>query len=274
MDIKKILKFTRNYRGLFDERISTWLYNKFIKNKFLSGITWFNEESISINFTSTEYIERRVWMLGEYETEIKKVFETYVPFDGIVLDIGANIGINTIRLSNCVGSRGRVYSFEPIPFNQQRFAKNIKLNKIENARLEPFALGSNNESILIKYNESEENMGAISLREKSDSGLLITVKKGDDWVQEHNISSIDFMKIDVEGYEWEVISGFENTINKFHPGILVEWDLNYMKQNGVSLFEWQKFIDKYNYKVYQVNKYELVQIEFIKEAKDGNLLLI
>lgn len=274
MDVQKILKFTRNYRGLFDERISTWLFRRYIKDSHYTGITWFNDEHISIYFSSKEYIERRVWMLGEYETEVNAAFRTHVPTNGTVLDVGANIGINTLRLSNFVGVNGKVYSFEPIPHNQQRFAKNILLNNVGNVKLEPIGLGLVSETLTIDFNVEEENMGAVSLRNTSALGIDIQVKNGDEWIQENNIEKLDFIKIDVEGYEWNVISGLSSSIKKFHPKILIEWDLNYLKFSGASDMDWQSFIDSNNYKIYQINRYELKAINSIREAEDGNLLFI
>lgn len=274
MKLEKILKFTRNYRGLFDERISTWLFRKYIKGSEQKGITWFNSEKIAIYFSSTEYIERRVWMLGEYEPEVASVFSAYVAKGGTALDIGANIGINSIRLANLVGPSGKVFSFEPIPFNQNRFKKNIELNLIDNITLVPMALGVSTETLKLDFNEHEENMGAISLRNAGDVGIDIQVRKGDDWVKENNIQQINFIKIDVEGFEWNVIDGLNETIKNFHPSILIEWDLNYLEYSGISKKNWQGFIDENSYKIYQINRYELKEVSAISNASDGNLLFI
>jgi FkbM family methyltransferase len=274
MDLNKLLKFTRSYRGLFDERISTWLYRRYIKKGDYSGITWFNTEDIAIHYTSKEYIERRVWMLGDYEPEVNSVFKAFVPIKGTVLDIGANIGINSIRLSKCVTLEGKVYSFEPIPFNQKRLEKNLLLNSVQNVSVAPIALGLNNEEVRVLFNEQEENMGAISLRNQNEEGILVQVRNGDDWIKENNIEKLDFMKIDVEGFEWNVISGLKETIGRDHPRILIEWDLNYLLYSGKSADEWQQFIDKFDYRIYQINRYELKQLTSIREALDGNLLFI
>lgn len=274
MDINKILKITRSYRGLFDERISTWLFKKYIKGSSYSGITWFNLENIAIHYNSSEYIERRVWMLGEYEPEVCSVFNAFVPKNGIVLDIGANIGINSIRLSKCVTTGGRVFSFEPIPFNQNRLKKNLALNTIQNVTIVPNALGLVDEEVKVIFNEQEENMGAISLRNQNLEGISVQVINGDKWIKENNIEHVDFMKIDVEGFEWNVISGLLETIKRDRPRILIEWDLNYLKYSGDSTEEWQKFIEDLGYQIYQINRYDLKQVQSIREALDGNLLFI
>ncbi len=274
MDIQRILKITRNYRGLFDERIATWLYRRYVKDQSYSGITWFDKESLAIYFSNKEYIERRVWMMGEYETEVLKAFEISVKKNAIVLDIGANIGINAMRLSKLVGDNGKVYAFEPIPFNQQRFKKNIQLNKITNITLMEFALGQHNEQVIISIDDKEENMGAISLRNPTEHGIAIEVRNGDEWVLQNNIEKIDFMKIDVEGFEWNVINGFSESIKKYHPTILLEWDTNYLSLVGADMNNWDEFITKNNYKILQVDRYQLVDVKNIKKAKEGNLLLV
>lgn len=274
MEINKILKITRSYKGAFNERIATWLFKRYVKANAYEGITWFNEEEISIYFSSREYIERTVWMLGEYETEVNKVFQAYVNKNSTVLDIGANIGINTIRLSKLVGEKGLVYSFEPIPFNQNRFEKNILLNKIQNVQLQKFALGARNEKLFIDFNDKEENMGAVNLRNEKTGGLPIEVKIGDDWIQEMNIPKVDFMKIDVEGFESNVINGLAKTITRDHPTILLEWDRNYLKESGNSVSLWQRFMEVNAYKIFQINRYSLTPVSKVELANDGNLLLV
>ncbi len=275
MDIHKILKFTRTYKGIFNERISTWLFKRYIKNRIHTGITHFEKEDIAIHFSSKEYIERRVWMTGEYETEIQKVFQTYVPSAGNILDIGANIGINSIRLSKLLKHDGRVYSFEPIPYNQKRFSQNIQLNGIKNIELIPYALGDSNQSMHIKFDENEENKGAISLMNADINGLIVDVLKGDDWVKNNRIEAIKFMKIDVEGFEWNVIEGLKETIKINHPTILIEWDLNYQKKSNQSdISNWQNFIENNKYKIYQIFPYELKLLNNMNQAIDGNLLFL
>lgn len=274
MDIKKILKFTRNYRGLFDERISTWLYHRFVKGKNYEGITWFDNEEVFLHYNSKEYIERRIWMTGEYEPEIWKVFKTYINTGDVVFDIGANIGVNSIRMSKLVGENGKVYSFEPFIINRNRYYKNILLNNIKNFELIPIALGNKQEQLNMFININEENLGSLSLRNNKPGENIVNVEIGDNWFLDNSLQRIDFMKIDVEGYEWKVIDGFKNTIKNYHPKILIEWDINYQLEIGLNFNEWQNFIMENEYKIYQINRYELKELTSIQKAMNGNLLLV
>ncbi len=274
MKIEKVIKFTRNYKGLLDERISTWLYHRYVRNRYYSGITWFDKEDIFLHYNSKEYIERRIWMTGEYEPEIWKAFQLHISEGAITLDIGANIGVNSIRMSKLVGENGKVFSIEPFEININRFNKNINLNGIKNVELVPFAFGNKDELKKVHINLDEENLGSLSLRNNKPGDILINVKIGDDWILHNKIDKIDFIKIDVEGYEWNVIDGLKNTIAKCHPKIIIEWDTNYQLDAGIDLNVWNDFIEKNNYHIYQIDRYGLNKIDNINEALNGNILLI
>ncbi len=273
MKIEYILKLTRSYKGLLSERIGDYLYRRYIRKKLYVGITWFNEEDIFIHYSSKDYIERSVWMKGEYESEVQAVFTQCVKKGDVALDIGANIGINTIRLAKLVGDNGKVFSFEPVPYIISRFQENIKLNAIENVSLIPVALGSEDEELRISFSENEENKGATSLRNRDEEGIMIKVRCGDKLLEENSISNVNFIKIDVEGFEWEVLQGLERTIEKYRPTLIVEWDIDYQNRADTDIDKWAKYIEMHSYELYQIKKYYLQKLSHITEAEDGNILL-
>jgi FkbM family methyltransferase len=126
----------------------------------------------------------------------------------ICIDIGANIGITTIWMAR---NSEKVYSFEPETNNIFRFKENLYANNVENVKLIQKAvsdiIGELDLNILESYGHHSLGQVATSKiigRQKVD---VITLNK---FCLENNIDKIDFLKVDVEGFEIEVFNGAKN----------------------------------------------------------------
>jgi len=169
-----------------------------------------------------QYIGKTIAQGYEWDGWMRADIEKFYKDGTDILDIGANIGYNSLMFSDY----GPVHAFEPL------FYKVIKLNVENNAlkydiNVHPFAL-SDKEDIAYMYypnvdkNEGLRNYGGSSMykHEWSDESLKIQVMchRLDDVY--HGVPSV--IKIDVEGHELEVLRGSENTIKKYMPTILIE----------------------------------------------------
>lgn len=153
-----------------------------------------------------------------WEGFMHKYFKSYSNKNKVALDIGANIGTHTIYLSDYFA---KVHAFEPQSSVYKLLESNIILNKCDNVHAHNFGLGSTNTSVQMeKYDLAKpNNQGGIGIDKTGLSGgEKIQVKVLD----ELNISNIGFMKIDVEGYELDVIKGAIQTIKKSKPIIIIE----------------------------------------------------
>jgi len=145
----------------------------------------------------------------------------YVPGTDI-LDIGANIGYNTLMCSDY----GPVHSFEPL--FHEIVQKNVDQNNLMNTvNVHPYALGDKNETSFI-YMVKESNSGnglvnyggcSLHLSESHESeGVSIEVKRLDDVYQGH----ASFVKMDAEGHEYEILQGMTELLRKYRPNLLIE----------------------------------------------------
>ncbi len=166
---------------------------------------------------------------NDFEPKMVRLFQTLITEKDIVIDVGANIGCTSILFGELAE---QVISFEPSLTTFNLLQKNIKQSGLENITLLNLALGSRDSASEITYAESNRSGGFISNKTTISTGHItekIKLKKLDDIIHNLNLTRLDFIKIDVEGFEKEVIEGAKNTINKFQPIIVLElnhWCLN------------------------------------------------
>ena len=150
-----------------------------------------------------------------------KKMDELIPENAVILDIGANIGNHTLYWLTTSRKRAKyVYAFEVIDETYEILKKNIALNGLQNkTTLFHFGLGANNTTASISF-MNLDNMGATSIQE--DRNGKFQIRKLDDVKLNHKI---DFVKIDVEGLEIDVIKGAKKFLTKDKPLIWVElWD--------------------------------------------------
>jgi FkbM family methyltransferase len=131
----------------------------------------------------------------------------------IVCDCGANIGFTGIFFAHCVGQQGKVIGFEALPANSQNAEENIKLNSITNYQIRNEAVGSYNG--LVEFIDYPN--GSVG-RAEGMKTIVVPVVKLDDIF---NTEKPTFIKIDVEGYEIEVLKG-ATEILKTKPKLEIE----------------------------------------------------
>lgn len=129
---------------------------------------------------------------------------------GHVVDVGANIGYYAILLRSLVGTSGRVICFEPDPDNLRELETNISQNAFNNVRIVNSAVGKKDGFVSFSCGLN----GHVS----SQGKLTVPITKLDSFLDQ----TVDLLKIDVEGYEGDVLEGSEETIRKWHPAIFLE----------------------------------------------------
>jgi FkbM family methyltransferase len=145
--------------------------------------------------------------------------------EGVFLDIGSNIGTYSLTFHSLFS---RVIAFEPSEEAYKRSLKNVKLNGISNIDVRQAALSDSCEPRIFRQYVSG-NVGASGfvsdISELAGSDLKeLAPSLGDEFIIRNNISHVAFLKIDVEGHEAHVINGLRDTIKKWSPIILFEWD--------------------------------------------------
>ena len=171
-----------------------------------------------------ELIDWFVFFFGAYEKEELSLLQDLAAGMAapVFLDIGASIGQHSLFMSRCCRE---IHAFEPYAPARQRFREKMALNNLRHVFLHKVALGAREEELEF-YAPVGPNIGVGSFRathrQKHQPIGKLKVVRGDDYLRHLNLPTIDIIKIDVEGFENEVLAGLAETITKFRPYIIME----------------------------------------------------
>jgi FkbM family methyltransferase len=163
---------------------------------------------------------------GGFEREELDFVRRFLQPGMTVLDIGAHHGLYTLLASKQVGSTGRVYSFEPSPRERKALSLHVGLNFCRNVSIERIALGGE-EGTADLFVVQGSQTGCNSLRPPVVPSEMNPVKVDvltlDTWLHNRRIAAVDFIKLDVEGAELEVLKGSARLLEmRPRPVILAE----------------------------------------------------
>jgi FkbM family methyltransferase len=175
--------------------------------------------------------------------------------NGVVgLDCGANIGVHTIEWAKALHNRGSVIAFEAQERVYYALAGNIAINNCFNARALHAALGADEGSLDIPVPNylQPASFGSLELRQSAKSEFIgQTIDPANNQkvrmvsIDSLQLTRIDFMKIDVEGMELEVLAGARASIAKHKPAMMIES----IKTDKTALMQ---FLTERDYKTFQI----------------------
>jgi FkbM family methyltransferase len=184
-------------------------------------------EGSRIRVWPRSHIGWHLYCHGTYEPTLRAVMRERIPQGGIVVEAGANIGWHTLLLSRLVGRDGRVHAFEPNPKTNAELERNLALNSASNVRV--YSLGLSNrtaESAFVAPEISDASAGdghlALPLEKRGATCPVMTVNVVPLSEVAADFDRLDFLKIDVEGHEPEVLEGAMDVIARFRPVVAFE----------------------------------------------------
>lgn len=163
-----------------------------------------------VQFVFREFNAELTGYLEIFQDKIYEQVEAFVPQEGwTVFDVGANLGMFSIRQSSRIGRTGHIYAFEPNQEVASRLQRNLSLNKVENATMLEGAVGERTETRFFEVNPRSGCGGKLKQQGTESKCDKVAVKTFslDDFCNERTVDRIDLLKVDVEGAEVEVLSG-------------------------------------------------------------------
>jgi FkbM family methyltransferase len=171
----------------------------------------------------------------------------------LCIDIGANIGNYTLELLKLTNAK--VISFEPLPTTFGKLKEKMKLFS-DRVIIENIGVGSVNSELIFHYNPKVSEHASFSEEIKkisfisNDQKIVVPVISLDSYCSRHNITEIDFIKIDTEGYEKEVFEGAKLVSGKVRPKFIqMEFVRHQLFRNTSLNYFSEKLL---NYEVFQL----------------------
>ena len=190
-----------------------------------------------------------------YESEVSDWLGENVKPGMVFYDIGAHIGIHSLYASKLLGDKGSVFSFEPWPENFAELQNNAGINK-KGASITPvnMALARQPGPVPMEEGRSDGTHHLAPSATPAANGHLVKVQATtlDDFARTH--PAPDVMKIDVEGFELDVLEGGAKTLAKVHPSIILEHHGEDLRQKASA------FLEGLGYKVEDCRGRQLVAV--------------
>jgi FkbM family methyltransferase len=192
-----------------------------------------------------------VYSFGIGESEIRYLCSLFCNTDSIVLDVGSHVGSTALAFS-LIASRGTVHAFEPSPTIREALLRNINLNKITNIVIHPFGLSDKSGFARLTL-AMEGNPGSAYCTEtKTPEPDTIELRSLDEAFGSRN--RIDFVKVDIEGYEYKAIIGATQVLARWKPVLVVEINEKALVNAGATKKQVLTLLEGFGYHVFYLDQ--------------------
>jgi FkbM family methyltransferase len=239
--------------------------------------------NIKWNLDLDEGIDLSVYLFGTSERTISNLKKLLPKKDNslTIIDIGANIGSVSLKLAK-IFEDSKIYAIEPTNYAYDKLSKNLSLNKELENRIFLRQLFITNSK---KPDEvwSSWNLNNSNKKHQKHLGTLKKIKQNtylklDQFIKNENLNNVDFIKLDVDGYELDVLTSGENFLKNNKPIIFIEIAPYLYPEFGYNCQELVGFIQKLNYNFLDENTKEVTnifdQIDKIKDGGSKNFFLV
>ncbi|MCE2413044.1 FkbM family methyltransferase [Candidatus Poribacteria bacterium] len=203
---------------------------------------------------------------------VTKLLKMVQPGD-ICWDIGANIGFYTCFLASRVEESGVVVAFEPAVRTCGYLSENVSLNRFANVTVVNKGLSDRIEQRPLYYAEAGLAEGTASLKYVNSRSVSerVTLDTIDNLIRELPVP--DFIKIDVEGYQLEVLRGGEHCLKTHAPLLMAELK-DVGETNRDTFAEIEEYVTDLGYQLYEIRKYSLRRCKKLSDAPKRNFFLV
>jgi FkbM family methyltransferase len=182
-------------------------------------------------------VDKNIFFYGAHEKPIlfflRDVMTSAYSGQGVFLDIGANTGQHSLFMSRLAKE---IHAFEPWEPVLKRLRRHVEINRLKNIVIHPYGLGNENSKQPF-YDPPDNNLGMGSFVKEFGSpnppGETLEIRIGDDVLEKADVTSVDLIKMDIEGYEKLALRGLNRTLRKHRP--IIEFELSANPQSPVSI---------------------------------------
>ncbi len=253
-----MIKFSTktNYKIVYQvQRVVLYVFSTFKKPVHQvqvkrNGLQW--------QLNLSEVIDFMIYFVGGFDKAGSKAFSEQISKNHTIIDIGANIGSFSLVVSKYLGKEGRIIAIEPSKYAFQKFQENLELNKPVSDRIIPIqAFMTQNTYPVPEGVYASWDITSNSLRHTNHKGILTSTNGAislslDQLVERFRIKKLDWLKIDVDGFEKDVLLGGQDVFENHKPNIFMELCEYSLTEHNTSVEEILSFLIQFDYKFYSV----------------------
>jgi FkbM family methyltransferase len=174
---------------------------------------------------TADFIGAAVYGLGDLDPKVTWVAQRILRPGDTALDIGANLGLVAMAMAHAVGPSGRIEAFEPQPRFAALTRRSAALNGFAHLTLHEVALGRTDGTVSLHVPHQNMGRASISRAEGADEVIQVAQRDAGALLASLDLGPIRLIKMDVEGYETEVVAGAEAVLRTNPPDAIL-FELN------------------------------------------------
>jgi len=236
---------------------------------------WYAGDVLDATDISYGILNNGVVEKNETDLVIKILNKLIVNKNIYFYDIGANTGYYGVMAGHVGKGKIKCYSFEPIKEYCHCLKESINLNRLEGiVKVFNIALGNKNSKENLYLSGSGSSLNKDFISKKNLPKRTVEIRKLDDIIQEKNLEKPNFIKIDVEGFEYNVLLGGERTIKESFPILFV--GIIYSLNNGFINKNYKQTLDLISnsgYKIFYLDNNKLMEVKDIIKSKGAKMYL-
>lgn len=229
-----------------------------------------NQDGINYEVDITEGIDLSLFLFGNFQKHVTRNKLINLPKEAVIIDVGANFGVMSLQFAK-MASEGKVYSFEPTHYALGKLKRNLELNPDIAKRIEVI------NSFISSKSETTANIKAYSswkvnsekpsdeLHPQHHGAAKSTESVGsitlDAFCQSAQLKRLDFIKIDTDGHEYEILQGAHKALAQFRPQIIFEIGLYVMTEKNIDFNFYSNYFKELNYVMYDSATSDVITIE-------------
>lgn len=229
------------------------------------GIHWY--------LNLSEVIDFMIFLVGGFDKQGGKAFGIKLNPDDTIVDIGANIGSFSLVISKYLGDNGQVIAVEPSHYAYNKFKYNMSLNPILSKKIRPIQAFITRKQFPIPDGiHASWDIQSETPRHPNHKGIMTSTQGAiglslDQLVNQFKLKKVDWIKIDVDGFEKDVLLGGQFVFKHYRPNIFMELCEYSLVEHHTSIEEILSFLIQFNYHFFSVKGKEFGQdIRAIKKT--------
>ncbi len=216
------------------------------------GIHW--------NLDLREGIDFSVWLLGCFEPETVRCYSRLIRSGDTVLDVGANIGAHTLPIARLVGESGRVIAFEPTDYAFGKLVNHVDANPAvaERVKCMQMMLVDKTEGFAPPPLYSSWPLAAEAGAHAEHQGKLMACTRAtastlDSVVEALKLDHVDCIKLDIDGFECQMLRGSSKSLTRWRPAIVMELAPYVLEEHGSNVEELLEILYGHGYVLYSLD---------------------